>query len=263
MPEISRGTVYAALAELTELGLLAAHGNPEPVRYETNTDRHQHFRCRLCLRVFDVQLPHPRTDQLSAEGFVIEALVVAAEGICAECVDYDQGLRSGAKRARNRPSGRLPDGLSAATVATPVGTLTIGATPRGVVRLVFDSHADVPELHETIRRRRGGQAARAHVVCAKAGDAQDGTDARGLRGRAPRAGPRGLPRTRWRARSGARCRRGASAVGERRRRAPPVIGVPAGGGGAGPRGRPGASGRSQAVLAPSRRRAIGPCSETM
>ena len=54
VPEISRGTVYAALAELTELGLLSAHGNPEPVRYETNTEPHQHFRCRLCLRLFDV-----------------------------------------------------------------------------------------------------------------------------------------------------------------------------------------------------------------
>ena len=60
VPELGRGTVYAALAELTELGLLAARGSPEPVRYETNTEPHQHFRCRLCLRLFDVALADPR-----------------------------------------------------------------------------------------------------------------------------------------------------------------------------------------------------------
>ena len=59
VPELGRGTVYAALAELTELGLLAARGSPEPVRYETNTEPHQHFRCRLCLRLFDVALAEP------------------------------------------------------------------------------------------------------------------------------------------------------------------------------------------------------------
>ena len=35
-------------------GLLAAFGTPEPVRYETNTEPHDHFRCRLCLRLFDL-----------------------------------------------------------------------------------------------------------------------------------------------------------------------------------------------------------------
>src|SRR4051794_1406815 len=51
--ELSRGTVYATLAELTELGLLAALGSADPVRYEANTRPHQHFACRLCRRLFD------------------------------------------------------------------------------------------------------------------------------------------------------------------------------------------------------------------
>src|ERR1700759_2799561 len=56
VPEIGRGTAYATLAELAELGLLGAGGHPEPVRYETNVEPHDHFRCRLCLRLFDVDL---------------------------------------------------------------------------------------------------------------------------------------------------------------------------------------------------------------
>src|SRR3954468_20400344 len=69
VPEISRGTVYATLAELTELGLLSALGSPEPVRYGTNTAPHQHFRCRLCLRLFDVELPPPDVRGLARRGF--------------------------------------------------------------------------------------------------------------------------------------------------------------------------------------------------
>ena len=54
VPELSRGTVYATLAEFSELGLLSAFGTPEPVRYETNLEPHAHFRCHLCLRIFDL-----------------------------------------------------------------------------------------------------------------------------------------------------------------------------------------------------------------
>ena len=165
VPELGRGTVYAALAELTELGLLAARGSPEPVRYETNTEPHQHFRCRLCLRLFDVGLADPA---LEAEGFVVEQITITAEGICAECVAFDKGLRAGAKRARRSPAPDLPERLAATTAATPVGTLTLGATADGVLRAVFDGHADVPALQDAIDGRRGSRAARGQLAAAKA-----------------------------------------------------------------------------------------------
>ena len=164
VPELGRGTVYAALAELTELGLLAARGSPEPVRYETNTAPHQHFRCRLCLRLFDVALADPA---LAADGFIVERFTITAEGVCAECVAYDKGLRTGAKRARRRPGPEFPEGLAATTVETPLGPLTLGATADGVMRVVFDGHADVPAL-QAIDGRRGSRAARGHLAAAKA-----------------------------------------------------------------------------------------------
>ena len=169
IPEIGRGTVYATLAELTEVGILIARGSPEPVRYETNTAPHQHFRCRLCLRLFDVDIPEPSAESLATEGYVVEQMTVTAEGICAECVDYDHGLRIGARHARSKPSPDLPAPVAAATIDTPVGPLTIGATAEGVVRVIFDSHADAGALHEAVRARRGSRAARAHIATAKAG----------------------------------------------------------------------------------------------
>ena len=170
VPDLGRGTVYATLAELTELGILAARGSPEPVRYETNTEPHQHFGCRLCRRVFDVDvdLDNPVPDALAAQGFVVEQITIIAEGICAECVAYDRGLRAGAKRARGRRSADLPERIVATTAETPVGTLTLGATPAGVVRAVFDGHGDVTALAEAIDGRRGSRSARAHLVDAKA-----------------------------------------------------------------------------------------------
>jgi O6-methylguanine-DNA--protein-cysteine methyltransferase len=76
---------------------------------------------------------------------------------------YDNSLRRAARRARRRPSSSLPSSLAAAALDTPVGRMTVAATPAGLVRVVFDSHADAPALREVIRSRRGGRAARAHV----------------------------------------------------------------------------------------------------
>jgi Fur family transcriptional regulator, stress-responsive regulator len=172
VPELGRGTVYATLAELTELGLLAARGAAEPVRYETNTAPHQHFRCRVCLRLYDIALPDPPAEQIAAQGFVIERVTTTAEGTCAECVAFDQGLRAGAKRARGRPSGALPGGLAATTADTPAGRVTLGATATGVMRIVFDDHADVPALQRAIDGRRGSRAARGHLADGKAAVAE-------------------------------------------------------------------------------------------
>jgi Fe2+ or Zn2+ uptake regulation protein/O6-methylguanine-DNA--protein-cysteine methyltransferase len=169
IPEIGRGTVYSTLAELTELGLLSAVGAPEPVRYESNTAAHQHFRCRLCLRLFDVAIAAPQLDHLHADGFAVEGVAITAEGICAECRDYDGALSDAARAARAQPSGSLPaGGVAAAAVATPLGPVLVGATAAGVIRVVFDSHGDASALRDAIRGRRGGPAARAHVAAARA-----------------------------------------------------------------------------------------------
>jgi Fur family transcriptional regulator, stress-responsive regulator len=172
VPGLGRGTVYAALAELTELGILCARGNPEPVRYETNTEPHQHFRCRLCLRLFDVALAGPDAGRLEDEGFVVEQVAVTVEGICAECVGYEAGLRTGAQAARTQPSPELPADLAVTAVDTPAGRLTLGATPQGMVRAVFDNHADADPLQESARRRRGSRAAREHLAAARAAIAE-------------------------------------------------------------------------------------------
>jgi methylated-DNA-[protein]-cysteine S-methyltransferase len=162
MPDLGRGTVYATLAEFTELGLLAAFGAPEPVRYETNTANHDHFRCRLCLRVFDVDLGQP-SEPKRHKGFAIERIELRAEGVCADCADYDSGLRRGVKAIHSGKSSDAPleqGGIAAREVDGPLGTLLLAASQKGLLRVAFEEHADVSALRALAATRRGSQAAR-------------------------------------------------------------------------------------------------------
>ena len=166
LPDLSRGTVYATLAEFTELGLLSAFGAPEPVRYETNTTRHAHFRCRLCLRLFDLEHGLHEPELITERGFQIERVETLAEGVCADCGDYASGLAAAARAIKR--SGAPGDALGARGAAsietqTPLGAILLAATPHGLIRVAFDDHADADALRALAASRRGSHAARAHL----------------------------------------------------------------------------------------------------
>ena len=165
VPEIGRGTVYATLAELTELGLLASVGTPEPVRYEVNIDPHDHFRCRLCLRLFDVELGGRELEARGLPGHVVEAVAVRAEGVCAQCHDYERGLGDGTRQILERPT-LAEDQIAQLTclrVPSPVGELAVAASSDGILRVAFEDHADFDGLGRRARTRRGSGAGRGRV----------------------------------------------------------------------------------------------------
>jgi len=165
MPDLGRGTVYATLAEFTELGLLSAFGEPEPVRYETNTGGHDHFRCRLCLRLFDLDLGEDDGAQ-TKDGFRIERIERKAEGVCPQCFDYGKGLVAGAKAVRRTETADAAlarRGIAARELSGPLGTLLLAASPRGLVRLSFEEDAEAERLRALAAGRRGGAAARSHL----------------------------------------------------------------------------------------------------
>jgi Fe2+ or Zn2+ uptake regulation protein/O6-methylguanine-DNA--protein-cysteine methyltransferase len=170
VPELSRGTVYATLAELTEVGVLGSVGAPEPVRYETNVEPHQHFRCRVCLRVFDVAIDPPALTKLRREGFEVERVAILAEGVCSECHEYERGLKDGVDSVveRRTVGDTVLGTLACAPLETTLGTLALGASDVGIVRIAFDHHADFEPLIRRARTRRGSRAARARVDAAAA-----------------------------------------------------------------------------------------------
>jgi methylated-DNA-[protein]-cysteine S-methyltransferase len=167
LPDLSRGTVYATLAEFSEVGLLSAYGAPEPVRYETNTAHHPHFRCRLCLRVFDLASGLPEPGQITEPGFTVERVDLQAEGVCADCNEYEIGLRAGARAiSRTGPAvdALAASGTAVAEVDGPLGALVLAATPDGLARVAFESHADVDRLRTHAASRRGSRAARGYLA---------------------------------------------------------------------------------------------------
>jgi Fur family transcriptional regulator, stress-responsive regulator len=171
LPSLARGTVYATLVELTELGALSAVGLPEPVRYEANVRPHGHFRCRVCSRLFDLEAESIELGDLGV-GFSVETLTTRAEGECADCTGYRAGLLSGvaAIAGSEAPPWIAPleqGGLACARVPGPLGEIVLAATPGGLVRLAFEGHSDYEELLGRSSRSGGARAARAHLSQAK------------------------------------------------------------------------------------------------
>lgn len=169
LPDLSRGTVYATLAEFSELGLLAASGAPEPVRYEINTTQHSHFRCRLCLRLFDLTSGVQEPEVITDRGFVVERVDTRAEGICFDCNEYDKGLKAGVwsiSRTGPTSSAIEASGSAAMEADGPLGTMVLAASPNGLTRLAFEDHADFDQLRAWAAHRRGSRRARQQLTTA-------------------------------------------------------------------------------------------------
>jgi Fe2+ or Zn2+ uptake regulation protein len=86
MPSLSRTTVFSTLDLLARAGLaqrLALTGSE--LRYDADTSRHVHFRCRSCGAVCDLEGVRPPPVPRLPEGFVLEGTQYYAEGLCPEC----------------------------------------------------------------------------------------------------------------------------------------------------------------------------------
>lgn len=85
LPEISRATVYNALTDLVDAGLLRTAPGRGVLLFETNSSPHHHFQCRVCGRLFDVESSGADAIRLDAPGFRVEREQVLFEGACPSC----------------------------------------------------------------------------------------------------------------------------------------------------------------------------------
>ena len=86
LPELSRATVYNALGELAEAGLLGVVEGPGPRQFDANVAPHHHFRCRECTTLHDIEPEHVDLT-LRKQGFHVEREHVLLEGLCPTCAD--------------------------------------------------------------------------------------------------------------------------------------------------------------------------------
>lgn len=90
-PSISRATVYRNLDVLAEEGkILRVEMAQGPVRYDHTLTPHSHAVCRLCGKVFDIDIAQLSTEMeklVGEEGalFRIEGYSISFEGVCSEC----------------------------------------------------------------------------------------------------------------------------------------------------------------------------------
>jgi Fur family transcriptional regulator, stress-responsive regulator len=88
LPELSRATVYNALGELAEVGLLGVVEGPGPRQFDANVTPHHHFRCQECNGLLDIA-PEKIELTLSEQGFEVERAHVLLEGLCPKCAIGD------------------------------------------------------------------------------------------------------------------------------------------------------------------------------
>ncbi len=94
LPHISLATVYRNLDRLQHEGLALEIYCGDFVRYDGNALPHDHFMCRDCRRVWDLDLgladPPEATPRLES-GFQIEGRYTIYHGLCADCRQQEQG----------------------------------------------------------------------------------------------------------------------------------------------------------------------------
>lgn len=89
IPNISLGTVYRNLALLSDMGeILKISTGSGPDRFDGNTHPHNHFICKRCHKVIDLEMQdidHIKT--IAGEHFdgEIDSYITYFSGICSDC----------------------------------------------------------------------------------------------------------------------------------------------------------------------------------
>lgn len=89
-PNISLGTVYRNLALLSERGeIMKIHTKDGSLHFDRNTAPHDHFVCRSCSRITDIEAPSAEDLKAAASADFpgrIDECTVTFYGLCEECV---------------------------------------------------------------------------------------------------------------------------------------------------------------------------------
>jgi len=90
MPTISLGTVYRNLQKLVGEKKLKVLTLGRTQRFDPMVDRHDHFICERCNRVYDIAVKSTEkvlSPSLPRQGFKVTAHQVTLYGICKSCAD--------------------------------------------------------------------------------------------------------------------------------------------------------------------------------
>lgn len=90
IPNISLGTVYRNLDQMTQKGIIRKLDNGTEARFDGSTDKHYHISCTQCGRIDDVhELDYENKDIEMAKiinGYQVSGYSLNFLGVCPECV---------------------------------------------------------------------------------------------------------------------------------------------------------------------------------
>lgn len=88
IPNISLGTIYRNLNQLVKCGQIIKLKDDTMIRYDGNTDKHGHFKCRLCGTWHDIDIVDPLLLKkfFGDHNFIVESVSLELEGTCQSCL---------------------------------------------------------------------------------------------------------------------------------------------------------------------------------
>jgi Fur family peroxide stress response transcriptional regulator len=85
IPTISKATVYNTVNSLVENNLIEQLNLPDGVRFDCMDSEHSHFYCRVCKRLYDIDITLPDVPEFY-EGHKIEKVKYLFIGVCKDCL---------------------------------------------------------------------------------------------------------------------------------------------------------------------------------
>ena len=87
LPNVSLGTVYRNLGQLVENNQLKSLNIDGTIHYDAFLDDHQHFQCKSCNRIFDIELNTKDfvSKVESNTNHIIDGCQIHLVGICNDC----------------------------------------------------------------------------------------------------------------------------------------------------------------------------------
>jgi Fur family peroxide stress response transcriptional regulator len=90
-PGISLTTVYNTLSRFVEVGMIKEVDiDPNKMRFDSCTDYHDHFHCRVCDNVYDIDynasiLADHLENRKTIQGHKVDAISINLKGVCKYC----------------------------------------------------------------------------------------------------------------------------------------------------------------------------------
>jgi Fur family transcriptional regulator, peroxide stress response regulator len=87
LPNVSLGTVYRNLGQLVENNQLKSLNIDGTIHYDAFLDDHQHFQCKSCNRVFDIEFnTKDFVSQVESNtNHIIDGCQIHLVGVCNDC----------------------------------------------------------------------------------------------------------------------------------------------------------------------------------